>query len=358
MKFDIVALGDHLCDPHTNRFNQTAFERYQTIVNLAVRADSLGFDSFWVGEHHANKYIVSSPTLVLATIAARTTRLRLGTGVSLLPNMDPIRTAEEFATLDILSGGRAEIGLGSGITEHTFRLFGQNIEDAAGLAEENLELIQLLWNEHSVNWKGRYHSPIEDVCIEPRTYSGRALPILRATGGTVATAQDAGKQGHKLALMNVTLGFAALKHMAVAYREAYKAGGHDRSGMSLSCSGFVFVGIDGAKAKDYFAPYFANYQAFARDLLSRLHATKNIATLNSRRKAAPESGQEAYFVGDVSEVTDKILAANDKIGGIDKLMVLLDVGGLPENSIWRSLDLYAEKVIPAVNAALQPAALA
>ncbi len=116
MRFDVVSLGDHLPDPNRRHYNQTQCDRYQTLVQMGLRAEELGFGGIWLGEHHASDYIVPAPQMILAAIAAGTRRIRLGSGVSLLPNSDPVRLAEEFAMLDLFSKGRAEIGFGSGIT--------------------------------------------------------------------------------------------------------------------------------------------------------------------------------------------------------------------------------------------------
>ena len=163
MKFDLVSLGDHLHDPHTGRYSETQVERFALWVDEGVLAERLGFHAYWMGEHHCSDYIVSSPQMLLAAVAGRTERILLGTAVSLLPNNDPVRLAEDFASLDLLSQGRAQIGFGSGFTEHTFQLFGQDLSRVAELSAENLDLLQRIWTEDRVTWSGQFRPPIDDM---------------------------------------------------------------------------------------------------------------------------------------------------------------------------------------------------
>ena len=138
-------------------------------VDVGVHAEKLGFSGIFFGEHHCSSYIISSPQMILAAIAPQTSRIALGTAVSLLPNNDPVRLAEDFATLDLLSNGRAEIGFGSGFTEHTFRLFGQDLARSKEISDENLDLLQKLWRERQLDWSGRYRASIHESELQPRT---------------------------------------------------------------------------------------------------------------------------------------------------------------------------------------------
>src|ERR1700730_16966530 len=192
MRFDVLSLVDHIPDPHTGKFNETQAGRYEQLLDMAVTAEQGDMGGIWLGEHHTSHCIMPSPQMVLAAAAVRTKRIRLGTAVSLLPNTDPVRMAEEFATLDLLSHGRAELGLGSGITEHTFKLFGQRLEDISSISVENLELLEKLWTDDEVTWSGKHPPPIAHLRIEPLTYSGKPIPIMRAAGSSIEKARDAG----------------------------------------------------------------------------------------------------------------------------------------------------------------------
>ncbi len=352
VKFDLIMLGDHLPDPHTHRYHESQAERHRMWIDLGVHAEELGFDAVWMGEHHASDYIVPSPQMILAAMAMRTRRVRLGTAVSILPNNDAVRLAEDFATLDLLSEGRAEVGFGAGFTEHTFRLFGQDIEQSDAISAENLALIQKLWNESEVHWEGRFRPPIQGLTIEPRTHSGRALPISRATAASIEIARAAGRAGHRLMLMTVVRSFADAKPLAAAYREAYREAGHDPAGMKVSGIAYVYVHRDGRRAREFWNPYRDNYRAFARALTRVRGLTRGLRELYA---TIPDlmGAREGDFCGEPAELTDRILRAYEDMGGFDSFIGYFDLGGLSRADTFASVDLYAESVMPAVNAALR-----
>ncbi len=353
MKFDLITLGDHLPDPHTQRYHETQAERHRMWVDLGVHAEEAGFEAVWLGEHHCSDYIVPSPQMLLAAIAVRTRRVRLGTAVSILPNNDPVRLAEDFATLDLLSTGRAEIGFGSGFTEHTFRLFGQDLNQSDQISAENLELIQKLWNEREIHWEGKFRAPIHDLQVEPRTFSGRAIPISRATATSAAVARDAGRSGHKLMLMTVAGRFADAKPLAAAYREAYRAAGHDPAGMNVSAIAYVYVQRDGRRAREFWHPYRDNYRAFTRALTQAKGLTRGLRELYASLPTEVMAEREGDFCGDPAEVLDKILWAHEQMGGFDTLICYFDLGGIARADTFASIDLFAESVMPAADAALR-----
>jgi alkanesulfonate monooxygenase SsuD/methylene tetrahydromethanopterin reductase-like flavin-dependent oxidoreductase (luciferase family) len=351
MRFDITSLGDHLPDPVSRAYSQTQAQRFGTIVECGVRGEALGYGAIWIGEHHASDYIVSSPQMLLAAIASNTDKIRLGSAVSLLPNADPVRLAEDFATLDLLSNGRAEIGFGSGITEHTFQLFGQKVENADALASENLDLVQTLWRDDVVNWSGKFRAPILDTKLEPRTFNGRPIPISRATGSSIATAIAAGKAGHKLALLNIISGFGNARIVAEAYRKAYRESGHDLANMKVSGAAFVYVRENGADLMDRFGPYLANYQNFTRSLLASKGMSRGIGQLfQSVTEKTPAAPGEALLVGEPSAIVEKIEQNFELMGGFDELKLLFDVGGLAADDVLKSIEVFAEKVAPRVRA--------
>jgi alkanesulfonate monooxygenase SsuD/methylene tetrahydromethanopterin reductase-like flavin-dependent oxidoreductase (luciferase family) len=349
VRFDLISLGDHLPDPHTHQYNETQAERHEMWVDLAVQAEALGFGAVWFGEHHCSDYIVPSPQMILAAAAVRTSRVRLGTAVSILPNNDPVRLAEDFATLDLLSKGRAEIGFGSGFTEHTFALFGQDINLSDKISAENLELIQKLWNEREINWEGRFRPPIHGLQIEPRTFSGKALPINRATATSIDVARDAGRSGHKLMVMTVAGRFADAKPLAAAYRESYRAAGHDPAGMSVSAIAYVHVQRDGARAREFWHPYRDNYRAFTRGLTRARGITRGLRELYATIPTDRMAQREGDFCGDPSEVLDKISWAYDQMGGFDTLICYFDLGGISRADTDAAVRLFAEAVMPKVD---------
>jgi alkanesulfonate monooxygenase SsuD/methylene tetrahydromethanopterin reductase-like flavin-dependent oxidoreductase (luciferase family) len=347
LRFDYFSLGDHLPDPHTGQYHETQAGRHRMWVELGVRAEELGFSGVFFGEHHGSSYVVSAPHMLLAAVAARTNRVRLGTAVTLLPTSDPVRLAEDFATLDALSDGRAEIGLGTGITEHTFRLFGRPVEHAGELSAEHLELLQRLWNEPRVSWSGVRRSPFEDFEMQPRTSTGRAIPIHRATATSLATAEQAGKAGHKLMVMTIVGSFAAARPLTEAYRAAYRASGHDPAGMGVTAVAYVHVHNDGAYARSHWPPYLRAYRQFVGGLTMSKGATQGIRAVAAANPGVDPLGErEADFVGDPARVKDQILAAHDAAGGFDNLLCYFDVGGLSHAETDAAMTLFADKVMP------------
>jgi hypothetical protein len=184
MKYGILTLGDNLADPNTGT-TTSVDRRYRQIVDLAVRAEEFGFDGFYVGEHHFCDYVVSSPAVLLAFIAERTSRLRLGTGVSLLAHHDPVRIAEDYATLDVLSGGRVELVVGRGLLRRTYVDFGQDPDASREIFGEKLQLLTRLWSDRAVSWTGRHRSPLDTVTVAPRPLQ-RPYPPVWIAGAYVA----------------------------------------------------------------------------------------------------------------------------------------------------------------------------
>jgi alkanesulfonate monooxygenase SsuD/methylene tetrahydromethanopterin reductase-like flavin-dependent oxidoreductase (luciferase family) len=348
LRLDICTLVDHLPDPHTHRHNETQREKYATLMAMAEHGEQGGFGGFWVGEHHASYYIAPSPQMILAAAAMRTKTIQLGTAISLLPNSDPVRLAEEFATLDLLSNGRAELGLGSGITQHTYKLFGQKLEDADGLSRENLDLLETLWTQEEVNWTGKYRTPIEDTRLEPRTLSGKAIPITRATSGSERTVRDAAQRGHKLALHTVLGTFSDSRAAADLYRQAYRESGNDPAGMKVVATVYAYLAPDGAKARTYFEPYRLNYFVYSGALVNAKGRNQNLVARREAIGGQHTDTRQAEMIGSPSEVIEMIEKAYEDLNGFDELKILFDVGGLPREQTLRSIDLFAEKVLPHV----------
>ena len=290
--------------------------------------------------------------MVLAAIAMRTQKIRLGTAVSLLPNHDPVRLAEEFAVLDLLSQGRAEIGFGSGYTAHTFDLFGQNMDDVVEMSAENLALLRTLWDEGDIDWQGRFRAPIRQSALQPRTYSGRSIPINIATASNADNARNAGANGYKLMLMTVVGKFADMRGLADVYREAYRASDHDPAGMSVSAVAYVHVQSSGDAARDTWYPYRDNYRAFTKALTENKGLTAGVLEVSKRIARERFIAREADLCGDPAEVTAQILQAHHDLGGIDRLICYVDCGGMDGRAVLDSVELFADQVIPAVNVEL------
>jgi alkanesulfonate monooxygenase SsuD/methylene tetrahydromethanopterin reductase-like flavin-dependent oxidoreductase (luciferase family) len=348
MEFDILVLGDHLPQPESGLFSETPRQRHQLWLDMAILGDRSGFRAIHLGEHHDSEYIISSPQIILAGMATQTRRIRLGTGVSLISNLDPVRAAEDFATLDMISGGRAEIGVGSGISQHVFRLFGQDPALRNELSRENLRLLERLWNEDEVTWRGDYRAPLEHFRLEPKTLEKKAIPIFRGTA-TEAVAAEIGKAGHKLMLLTQVAPFARCRPANEVYREAYRAAGHAPEKMSTSAVAYVYVAEDGDEARRRWTPYGDNYAAMIPREMTRHEMNPNIAShvglIKSAKHLVDLSGS---FVGSPKEVGERIVSAHTELDGFDYLSCVFDVGGLPAEETLASMNLFADKVMPLV----------
>jgi alkanesulfonate monooxygenase SsuD/methylene tetrahydromethanopterin reductase-like flavin-dependent oxidoreductase (luciferase family) len=344
MEFDILSLGDHLPLPGSDRHYDSQADRHALWVEMGRLGEKLGFRGIQFGEHHDSEYIISSPQMILAAIASQTSRIKLGTGVSLLANIDPVRVAEDFATLDLLSRGRAEVGFGSGIEENVFRLFGQDASNRKAMMAENRDLLHKLWNDRDLTWSGRFRADLRGVRLEPRTFSGRSLPVARGTA-TLDTAKAIGTAGDQLLLPTMLGSFDNLKSANVAYREAYHAAGHDPKHIAVSGVAYVFVGSDGPRAREYFAPFGDNYSAMVGREFARHKMNPDIAKL-----AITSIGRviDLACCGTPEEVAAGIVRASAAVGGLERMTCMFDLGGLPSDVVLNSIGLFAQEVMPRV----------
>jgi len=349
MRFGLLSLGDHLPDPATGEYAETQAQRFRLWVELGVLAERAGFDSCWFGEHHFNDYILSSPQMLLAAVAARTESIRLGTAVSLLPNQDPVRLAEDFATLGLLSEGRAEVGFGSGITPNTFRLLGQDPAHAHARMSEHLELLQRLWREDFVSWRGVHRPPFEGGRAEPRPYRAGGVPINLATGTSAETAVRAGRAGHRLMLMTVFKHYRDFRDLAERYREAYTAADHDPASMCVSAVAYVHVRRDGRDAWERWRPYVANYMHFVARVAKEQGLSPTLETVfREGPRALDDRGRrEADICGTPTEVAEQLAQASLDLGGADRMLCYFDLGGLPAPAVLDSVEAFSEDVLPA-----------
>ena len=358
MEFDILSLGDHVPKPGSSDYADSQAERHALWVEMGRIGEKMGYRGIQFGEHHDSEYIISAPHMILAAIASQTRRIKLGTGVSLIANIDPVRFAEDFATLDLLSGGRAEVAFGSGIEENVFRLFGQDARCRNAMIAENLHLLRRLWNEKEVDWSGAFRADIAAVRLQPRTLSGRAIPIARGTG-SVDTARAIGEAGDQIFLPTMLGSFDRLSAANEAYRRAYAAAGHDLSAMNVAGVAYIFVGSDSKSARDYFAPYADNYGNMVGREFTRHTMNPDIAKL---ALAKNQRVIDLAFCGAPEDVAAGILEANVAAGGLDRMTCMFDIGGLPADAVLRSIERFAREVVPLIRDAQSsrrtPAALA
>jgi probable LLM family oxidoreductase len=335
----LYSFGELTPDPHTGT-PISAQQRLADMLAAAKLADAAGLDVFAVGEHHRLDMAVSATAVVLAAIAAATDRIRLASAVTILSTADPVRTFEDFATVDLISGGRAEIIAGRGVFTESFPLFGYDLADYDELFAEKLDLLLKLNAAAHVSWDGRFRPPLRDAAIAPRPAQNR-LPIWVGTGGTPASVERAGTLGLPLALANISLPPAQLAPRAELYRRAAAAAGHDTGGLKISIATHLHVQDDAQSAHDDFYPHYAGY--FRNHTPSQYRA-REISRADYDALAAP---QGPLFVGSPQQIIDKI-GYERELFGHQRFLAQIDIGGLPFAKVARVIELLATKVAPAV----------
>lgn len=338
MNEGLMILGDHLPDPNDGaRVSQA--ERQRQFVELAVRAEALGFDSVWLGEHHLCEFILSAPPVVLAAIAARTRRLRLGTAVTLLGNLDPVRAAEDYATVDALSGGRVEIVAGHGALRRTYRDFGVDPADSRAVFQENVALVLRLWTETAVHWSGKFRAPLDGVTVNPRPVQ-RPHPPLWIGGGRSPDSIDlAARLGLPLMLPSLLAAPQEFAPIVARYRDAFARAGHTHAKPRVGACSYVHVAADAATSRRRWQPYHMNHLRWVTAMVA--------SSENARPPNLEFEGLIAgpSVCGSPAEVVDRILGMRDALG-LDLHLAIFDHGGMPEKLVFETLELFGAQVLP------------
>jgi alkanesulfonate monooxygenase SsuD/methylene tetrahydromethanopterin reductase-like flavin-dependent oxidoreductase (luciferase family) len=343
----LLSLGDCLDDP-VGGGRPTPAERHRAIVESAVLGETLGFDSVWLGEHHFCDYVLSAPPVVLAAIAARTSRLRLGTGVTLLANLDPVRVAEDYATLDGISGGRVELAAGRGILADTYEAFGQKADDSRERFLENLVLLRRLWTETELTWSGRFRAPLERVTVEPRPVQQPHPPLWVGGGSSLHSVDLAAELGLPLMLPSVLAPPAAFAPLVTRYRERWARAGHDSAALRVGACNHVHVGASSREAREHWRPYYANYLRFVDRVWRRrelVHPRAKQVDLDYEQLRGGVA-----VCGSPAEVADRIAATRETLG-LDVHLLMFDLGGLPEPLVRETMERFATDVLPALRRA-------
>jgi alkanesulfonate monooxygenase SsuD/methylene tetrahydromethanopterin reductase-like flavin-dependent oxidoreductase (luciferase family) len=339
LEIGLLSLGDLLPDPNTGHC-RTESARHRTLVDQAVLAEQIGMHAIHLGEHHGSSYQLSAPAVVLAAIGERTERLRLSTGVTLLANLDPFRVAEDYATLDVLSEGRAEIVAGRGsIFARTFEIFGQDPAQSRALFTDHVELLLKLLRNEQVHADGL--RPLKGETSRPRPYG--ELPVWIG-GGTSTTSIDfAARLGCPLMLPSVFAAPSVFEPMARRYREQWQLAGHQGDPVVGACC-HAHVAPRSQEAKDRFRVWYQNYWVWVQDLVKSY-------TPNAR--GFPFDYQTLIdgpaIVGSPAEVVDRIGYTSELLG-LDRMIFMFDLGGIPDGTLFETLELFGAEVMPSTGA--------
>ena len=328
-------------------------QRMRDLLEEAVLADQLGLDVFAIGEHHRHDFLVSSPAVVLAAIAVKTERIRLSSAVTVLSSDDPVRVFQDFAHVDLLSGGRAEIMAGRGSFIESFPLFGYDLDDYDELFAEKLELLLALRSEAHVTWSGRHRAPLNDAGVWPRPIQD-PLPVWVAVGGTPNSVIRAATLGLPLTLAIIGGEPERFAPLVQLYRKALETAGHDPATGRIAINTHAFVAPTSAEADRAFASSYLQ-------MMNRIGRERGWPPAGRQEYEALRSPRGALAVGSPEQVAEKILFEHELFGH-QRYVAQMSVGAVAHDDVMRSLELFGTEVAPLVRAevarreALQPSA--
>ena len=325
-------------DVHTGEVISHA-QRLREVVEEIVLADQVGLDVFGVGEHHRKDYAASSPAIVLAAAASQTTRIRLTSAVTVLSSADPVRVFQDFATLDAISNGRAEIMAGRGSFIESFPLFGYDLQDYDELFDEKLELLLKIRASEKVTWRGGHRPAIQNLGVYPRPVQD-PLPVWIGSGGNTQSAIRAGLLGLPLVLAIIggrPVQFAPLVEL---YKRAAAQAGHDVSKLTVASHSHGFVAEDTQTAADKFFPS-------TQQVMNVLGKERGWGHYDRSTFDAARSFEGALYVGDPETVAQKIIHLRKQVG-ITRFMLHVPVGTMPHDDVMNAIRLLGTEVAPRV----------
>jgi probable LLM family oxidoreductase len=340
MEIGIYSFVETPFDPASGS-QREAQSRVARLLEEIELADQVGLDVFGVGEHHRPDFVASSPAIILAAAAARTQRIRLTSAVTVLSSDDPVRVFQDFATIDLISNGRAEIMAGRGSFTESFPLFGQDLADYDELFAEKLDLLLRLREQPTITWSGKHRPSIEARSVYPQPVQN-PLPVWLAVGGNPASVTRAAWLGLPMALAiigGMPERFASFVHL---YRDALTRAGNPLLPVSINSHGFL--GDDPGEAAELTYPAYA--ETMGRIGRERGWPPTSRATFNAEGEL-----RGAMFMGSVQDVIDKILFQYDLFGH-DRFMLQLTVGPMPHDKVLRAIELLGTEVAPAVREAV------
>lgn len=310
------------------------------LLERIERADQVGLDVFGIGEHHRKEFLDSAPTVILAAAAARTKNIRLASAVTVLSAADPVRVFQNFATLDIISRGRAEIVAGRGSFIEAYPLFGYNLNDYDALFVEKLELLLHIRDHEVVSWKGKFRPALNNVAIYPRPVQD-PLPIWLGVGGTPASFARAGTLG--LPLMVAIIGGEThrFRPLIDLYREAGKKAGHPPEKLSVGLHSLGYVAETKQEALDNYFPGYA-------ETFTRIGQERGWPPVTRPQFEAQAGPTGALLVGDPAEVAAKIKRHSEALGGISRVTFQMDNAGLTHEQLLRSIEMIGQHISPAL----------
>jgi probable LLM family oxidoreductase len=315
-------------------------ERLLRLVEQVERADRIGLEVFGVGEHHRREFLDSAPAVILGAAAARTQRIRLTSAVTVLSAADPVRVFQEFATLDLLSQGRAEMVVGRGSSIEAFPLFGFRLEDYDSLFEEKLDLLLKIRDNEHVHWSGEYRPTLNGQGVYPRPLQ-EPLPIWVGVGGTPKSFVRAGALGLPLMVAIIRGETRRFRPLIDLYREAGRQAGHSPDRLKVGVHSLGYVAERTQEAADDFFPGYAH-------TFNEVGKERGWPDVTRGDCDAQRGPQGALLIGDPDEVVKKIVRHSKALGGISRITIMMNPASLPHVKLMRAIELIGTRVAPAL----------
>src|SRR5215203_707580 len=329
-------------DIGTHPITKEVITPHQRLLNLIEEielADQLGLDVFAIGEHHRPDYAVSTPATVMAAAAVKTKNIKLSSGVTVLSSDDPVRVFQQFATVDLLSSGRAEIMAGRGSFIESFPLFGYNLNDYDELFSEKLEMLIKLNESETISWKGKHTQTINNVGVYPRPLQNK-LPVWIAIGGTPESVVRAAQHGLPMMLAIIGGMPARFAPFAKLYRDVYSKAGHAPDQFKLGINSHTYIAETSQQARDEFYPPYS-------EVMTRIGRERGWSGLTRADFDAGTTPQAHLLVGSPQQVIDKILYEHSLFGHT-RFLAQMSIGALPHKQAMKSIELLGNVVVPAV----------
>lgn len=343
MEIGIDSFAAILPDPQTGKTPDAA-DRMAALLQEVEAADRAGLDVFGIGEHHRAEFLDSAPAVILAAAAARTERIRLASAVTVLGATDPVRVFQEFATVDLISKGRAELVVGRGSFGEAFPLFGLDTYAYDALFAEKLDLFLKLGETIHPTWEGRFRPPLTGQGVFPRPVQPR-LPVWLGVGGTPESFRRAGLLGLPLMVAIIGGTFDRFRPLVDIYREAGEWAGHDPATLKVGVHAMGFVAETDAAARDAFYPGWAH-------LTGKVGRERGWSAPTREQFDATAGPEGAYLIGAPATVAAKMLRASDVLGGVSRITFQMSTASLDTAAMIRSIELLGAEVAPIVRAAV------
>lgn len=342
MELGVGMFGDNHYDKEGKP--QSSGQRLRELLEEIKLMDEVGLDFYGIGEHHRPDYAVSTPEIILAAAASVTKNIKLGSAVSVLSSADPVKLYQSFATIDLLTNGRAELVAGRGSFIESFPLFGYNLEDYDELFEEKLALLLKINNENPVTWKGKFRAALNKQEILPRAVNDH-LNIWVAVGGTPESVLRAGKAGLPVIFAIIGGNPAQFVPLFNYYKEVYQHYNHDMSKFRVGVHMHAFFGDNSQQVADEYYPLYAAQ-------MTRVGSSRGWPPYQRQQYDTGRGNKGHLIIGDTNEAVDKILQMKE-LFGLTRFSAHMDVGGPSHASLMKSIEIFGTKIAPKVRAALK-----